>query len=79
MKKGNWQTTEIFGIIATALAIGGVVLNNHIDIRCFYVWIISNAICAMLHFRARLWSLFARDIIFVALAVQGIILWGRNV
>ncbi|MGA2324303.1 MAG: hypothetical protein ABSG22_10690 [Sedimentisphaerales bacterium] len=56
---------EILGTISTILTVIGVALNNYLDRRCFYVWLVSNTICAGLHVHARMWSLAARDIILM--------------
>jgi len=69
---------ELFGIIATTLAVTGVILNNHRLRLCFVVWLISNAISAVIHAHAGLWSLMSRDVIFMLLAVHGWRLWSRT-
>jgi len=69
---------ELIGIAATILAVAGVILNNHRKMGCFALWIISNTISAGLHFDAGIWSLFARDGIFIILAVEGWRRWSRN-
>jgi len=58
---------EIFGTIATALAIFGVVLNNRKLIACFYLWLVSNVITAGIHYDAGIYSLLVRDLIFFVL------------
>lgn len=69
---------ELIGAIATALAIGGVLLNNHRLRVCFLVWLVSNAITLGLHLHAGLFSLAARDVAFLLLAVHGWVKWGRT-
>ena len=69
---------EIFGIIATALAILGVVLNNRRLIVCFYLWLISNALTGWIHYDAGIYSLLIRDIVFFVLAVEGIYRWRKK-
>jgi nicotinamide riboside transporter PnuC len=69
---------EIIGLVATGLAVGGVVLNNRKMISCFALWIISNAISAGLHANVGLWSLFLRDGIFIILAIEGWHRWSRT-
>jgi len=66
---------EVFGFIATLLAISGVVMNNYKFRWCFVVWVLSNAITALLHWRVRIWSLLARDIVFIILAIAGWFMW----
>jgi len=62
---------EVIGSIAGVLAIAGVFLNNRKMIACFYVWFFSNGLSAYIHIDSQLYSLFARDIIFLILAVEG--------
>jgi len=69
---------EILGVIAVTLAVIGVILNNRKLIACFYVWIISNVLCAGIHFHAEIWSLLIRDIIFTVLAIEGLVRWRRS-
>ena len=68
---------ELLGTIAGILAVAGVVLNNRRLIGCFYLWLASNAICAGLHVHAGLWSLAAKDVLFLLLAIDGLRRWGR--
>jgi len=70
---------EAIGWVVTAVAIAGVVLNNRRRRACFVLWMVSNALTAMLHVHAGLYALAVRDLIFLALAVQGWVLWGRRV
>ncbi len=67
------------GWLAMALSVVGVVLNNYRLWPCFLPWIVSNGISAMLHARrgTRIWSLFVRDLIFLALSVVGLWQWTR--
>ena len=69
---------NIIGIICGALAVTGVLLNNRRLIWCFPVWLVSNTISAGLHLHAGLWSLAIRDAVFLVLAVEGWIKWGRK-
>jgi hypothetical protein len=66
---------ELMGTFATLLAITGVVLNNYKLWPCFLCWLVSNTITGWIHYRTRVWSLLARDIVFLGLAVWGLILW----
>jgi len=70
--------SEVFGIIATVLAVSGCVMNNRRRRVCFVLWIVSNVICCGLHYQAEMWSLMARDVIFSALAIEGWILWNKR-
>ncbi len=69
---------ELLGSFATVLAIIGVLLNNRKMIGCFYLWILSNGLCGLIHYHAALWSLCVRDVIFVALAIEGIWRWRKK-
>jgi nicotinamide riboside transporter PnuC len=66
---------ELLGVIAGVIAVGGVVLNNYKLIGCFYLWFISNTISAIIHLHAGIWSMAARDVVFIMLAIHGIIVW----
>ncbi len=66
---------EWFGAVATVLAIIGVMGNNRRLSWCFLVWMVSNAICAVIHIDAGIWSLAGRDIAFFVLAIDGWIKW----
>lgn len=68
---------ETIGLISTFMAVVGVVLNNHLDARCFYLWFLSNLLCAWVHYRKRVWSLMIRDLIFMTLAIDGLIRWSK--
>ena len=70
-------TNEIIGGIACVLAVVGVLLNNRKMIGCFYFWIESNSLGGLLHWAAGQYTLCARDVIFLALAVAGFWKW-RN-
>jgi len=72
------KMAELFGSIATVLAVVGVVLNNRLNRICFGLWLVSNAICAGLHISVGLWSMVIRDIIFIALACEGWFRWRKK-
>lgn len=67
-------TIEVFSWLATIIAVAGVILNNRQSPWCFAVWLVSNSLTAGIHLRSRLWALTVRDLIFLALAVEG---WWR--
>ena len=69
--------TEWLGIAATMLAVAGVLLNNARLWPCFVLWMVSNALTALIHARTRVWSLVARDVIFFVLAAVGLWQWTR--
>jgi len=66
---------ELLGLVATVVAVGGVLMNNARLIWCFPLWLTSNGITFYLHVRGRMWSLAVRDAIFLLLAVAGWIQW----
>ena len=76
MKVGR-LCVELLGVLATVLAVAGVVLNNQRAIACFPLWLGSNAVACYLHARARLWTLAVRDVVFFALALQGWWFWAQ--
>jgi nicotinamide riboside transporter PnuC len=67
---------EIFGWLATAIALAGVWMNNRRRRACFVLWLISNTITFGIHGGAGMWSMAARDIAFSLLAIHGWWLWG---
>jgi nicotinamide riboside transporter PnuC len=69
---------ELLSTAALVLAVSGVVMNNHRIIYCFYLWFVSNAISAGIHFSEGLVMLGVRDVVFFALAIQGLIIWRRH-
>lgn len=69
---------EIFGTIAMVLAVAGVVANNRKRSCCFYIWIISNLISAVLHYQLGSVSLLVRDCVFIVLAIEGILKWRKD-
>ncbi len=69
---------EVIGIIATILAVTGVLTNNRRLRVCFLVWMVSNALTAGIHAHSGIWSLLVRDMIFFVLAIEGWIKWGRK-
>jgi nicotinamide riboside transporter PnuC len=66
---------EVVGLAVTFLAVSGAVLNNRRLRACFWLWLVSNAASAAIHVAAGLWSLAARDVIFFALAIEGLLRW----
>ena len=71
---------EIVGSIITVVAVSGVLLNNARRRVCFLLWIVSNSLSAAVHMHASppMWSMAARDVIFLALAIAGWRQWGRQ-
>ena len=69
---------EIVGIIATVLAVVGVITNNRRLRVCFLLWLISNALSGAIHAHAAIWCLVVRDAIFFVLAIEGWFKWGHK-
>ncbi|KKN22334.1 hypothetical protein LCGC14_0916000 [marine sediment metagenome] len=69
---------EIIGVFATILAVTGVLANNRRLRWCFIVWMVSNSLTAGIHAYAGIWSLLVRDVIFLALAVEGWRMWKKK-
>ena len=69
---------EIIGFISGVLAVIGVLANNRKLRWCFLVWMVSNAMSLAIHAEAGIWSFVARDAVFLILAVEGWIMWGRK-
>jgi len=69
---------EALGAIATTLAVVGVLMNNRRMIACFYLWIVSNFLCGLIHWQAGLTSLLIRDALFILLSLEGIWRWRQT-
>jgi len=69
---------QIIGMLATILAVVGVLTNNRRIRVCFLLWMVSNALTGAIHAYAGIWSLLIRDVIFFVLAIEGWFKWGRN-
>lgn len=69
---------EIIGTFTTILAVVGVLANNRRLRWCFLLWMVSNALSLAIHAHAAIWSLAARDAIFLVLAVEGWVKWGKK-
>jgi nicotinamide riboside transporter PnuC len=74
----NLPINEIIGLVATVLAVIGVIANNRRLRVCFLLWLASNALTAGIHAHAEIWSLLLRDTVFFILAIEGWIKWGRK-
>lgn len=75
---------DVLSYCLTVIAVAGVVLCNRRRRECFLLWMVSNTGSLLLHLLAALgrtpgmWGLVLRDAIFLALAVEGWILWTRK-
>ena len=71
-------TIETIGLLATVIAVAGVVLNNHRLRLCFSFWLVSNSLTLFVHLAVGVWSLAARDAVFLILAVDGLRRWRKE-
>ena len=69
---------ELIGTLATIGAIIGVIANNRRLRWCFLIWFVTNAASLGIHVYVCVWSMAARDAVFMALAVDGWIRWGKK-
>lgn len=69
---------EAVGWAVTGIAVTGVILNNHRRHECFYLWLVSNALSAVIHAASGMVALTCRDVIFFALAIHGLAAWRRK-
>lgn len=74
----NINFVEIVGAVSGSLAVAGAVMNNRKMRVCFVVWAISNSLSVLVHVAYGTWSLAARDVVFLGLAVHGFILWRKK-
>jgi len=44
--------------------------------ECFLLWMVSNLATLIIHYRAKLWGLAVRDLVFLVLAIAGWFMWG---
>ena len=68
---------EILGIIVTILAVVGVIFNNRKMPICFYFWLLSNSLSGLIHYNCGVYSLLVRDVVFLVLAIDGLIKWRK--
>ena len=68
---------EAVGLVATVVAIAGVLLMNARRRSCHVVWIGSNALFVLIHLSTTpvVWTMVARDVVFLALAFSGFYQW----
>jgi nicotinamide riboside transporter PnuC len=66
---------EAAALLTTVIAIAGVIFNNYKVSACFKLWIASNLLSAIIHVVTGPWTFVIRDLIFLALAIQGAYLW----
>lgn len=69
----NW-TLQALGLLSSYV---GAELNSRMDIRGFYVWILSNIVLLVLHAASGLWVLCVLDVAYFRVNVRGIAHWHR--
>ena len=69
---------EIIGTISTVISVIGVICNNRRLRACFLLWLVSNSLSLIIGGLTGVYSLVVRDGIFIFLAVEGWLLWGRH-
>jgi hypothetical protein len=68
---------NILEIVATLLLAWGVWLINRKDRRCFWFWIAGNGLSLFTHFAVGGPWFVVRDIMFLALAIDGLLRWPK--
>jgi nicotinamide riboside transporter PnuC len=69
---------ETIGWMTAVLAVGGALMNNRLDRRCFYLWLLSNALSGGLHVAEGMTALAVRDFLFFLLAAHGLCHWSKK-
>lgn len=77
-RPGGAVLIELFGAVSAVMAVIGVLANNRRLRWCFLVWMVSNALSLAVHAQASIWSLAARDGLFLILAYEGWVRWGAK-
>lgn len=72
------MTIETLGWLLTALSLVGVWLNIKKDVRCFYLWAITNSGWVLIDWQAGLYAQSALFAVYFVLALWGIIEWRRQ-
>ncbi len=74
---------EILALLCVVVSVFGLWLRNHKLRTCFYFFLMSNFLSLAIHLHAGLWQgadvkmMILRDVIFLILAIHGLILWSR--
>ena len=70
----NWALQ----VIAVVTSYYGATLNMRMDVRGFYVWIVSNLCLVTIHLVSHLWILACLDVLYFQINVRSIIRWRRT-
>ena len=68
---------EWVSLAAMIVSVAGVVCNNRRMRACFALWLVSNSLSLGVHAADGLVWMSTRDAIFIVLAVEGWVRWGR--
>lgn len=71
----NW-TLQGVGIVTSY---AGAVLNARLNVKGFYVWLISNVTLFTLHAYSGLWGLCVLDVAYTHINLKGIAHWRRAI
>lgn len=63
---------------ATALSIGGAVLNANQLIQGFYLWTIANILWILFGIKFKHWGLVIMNIVFLCINIFGVFTWWRS-
>lgn len=63
---------------ATALSVGGAILNSNQYISGFYVWTVANLLWISFGLKHKHYGLVVMNIVFLCINAWGILTWWRN-
>ena len=69
---------QVIAWIVTGAALIGVVLNIKKDLRCFLIWIFTNAFWCMYDFYLEAWAQSALFLVYFFLALWGLWKWKQG-
>jgi nicotinamide riboside transporter PnuC len=61
--------------LITGLALCGTILNIYKNRCCFFVWLVTNSFFCLLDLHARLYSQAFLFLVYIGLAVWGLVKW----
>jgi len=69
---------ELLVWFSTLLIFIGLLLNNLQNRKCFLFWIIANSIRFLIHLKIGQQAFAAGDMVFLLLAIHGLISWSNK-